>query len=256
MLREYLRKITDTNKRGEIIPLKESHRRKIKLSHCGIFLILLVSLTGFLFATWDMYQFRSRLHDVIDNGRWEKTLADHHLYDDNLIVFFGDSQIALWSMSTSFGTLPIVNRGISGGWVLEAVNRFDYDVMAKKPHVLVLLIGINDLADGQSIDAIITNIEGMVKKASDKNIKVILCSLLPVAGEEIKYHAPKDIILLNNKLLILAQQYKADYVDFHSQLIDENGLFRSDFTKDGLHPNKSGYLRMSHIIFPYLCNNL
>jgi lysophospholipase L1-like esterase len=52
------------------------------------------------------------------------------------------------------------------------------------------------------------------------------------------------------------QQYESDYVDFYSQLTDKDGLFRVDYTSDGIHPNKSGYLRMSEIIFPYLIKNI
>ena len=87
--------------------------------------------------------------------RWEQTLSHNKIYDNNLIVFFGDSQIDLWWMAPSFGSLPVVNKGISGDWALKAVNRFDKDVIALKPKLLVMLIGTNDLGNGQTVDAII-----------------------------------------------------------------------------------------------------
>jgi lysophospholipase L1-like esterase len=193
---------------------------------------------------------------MIDNSRWEKTLSANKLYDDYLIVFLGDSQIDRWLMAPSFGTLPIINRGLSGDWALKAVDRFDKDVINKKPKLVVLLIGGNDLWNGQPIDAIISHIEMMLKKSTNQNIKVILCSLLPVGKNYIKNLPPEDLLLMNRRLETLSKQYKADYVDFYSQLIDENGLFRSDLTSDGLHPSESGYLRMSKIIFPYLMKNI
>jgi lysophospholipase L1-like esterase len=203
-----------------------------------------------------MLDFRDNLHSIIDNGRWENTLSEHKLYDDNLIIFFGDSQIALWWISPSFGVLPIANRGLSGDWTLNAIYRFDRDVISQKPKILVLLIGTNDLGHNQPIDSIISNIDILIKRAINNKITVILCGLLPVRNKYIHTHPPKNIIHLNRKLELLARHYKIDYVDFYSHLLDDKGLFDAALTSDGLHPSRSGYLMMSKILFPYLMKNI
>lgn len=230
----------------------------MKKIRCGCWLIIfviLVLMTGITLTTWKMFHFRHRLHEFIDNDRWQQTLTANHMYDDNLIVFFGDSQIEAWLMAPSFGSLPIVNKGVSGDWALTALDRFNRDVLDLKPKVIVMLLGTNDLDNGKPIDTIIHTIESMIKKTANQNIRVILCSLLPVRNEHIQKLPLKDLLLFNSRLKILAQQYQIDYVDFFSQLSDKNGLFRVDLTKDGIHPSKSGYLRMSKIILPYLMKN-
>lgn len=216
---------------------------------------LLVLFTGFSLTTWKMFEFRARLHKFTDNGKWEQTCRDHGLYDETKIVFFGDSQIALWWMAPSFGTLPIINRGISGDWASKAIGRFEKDVIEEQPEILVILIGTNDLRHGQTPDKVINSIEYMVKEATSRKIKTILCSLLPVSGKYTKNYKSADLKSINRRVENLSRRYRTDYVDFYTHLIDEDGLFKDKFTSDGLHPSKSGYYKMSVVIFPYLMKN-
>ena len=229
--------------------------KKNKTVYGLIIIFFLLLSTGFSLTTWKMFQFRDRLHEFIDNDRWEQTLSQSKIYDDDLIVFFGDSQVDLWWMAPSFGSLPIVNKGISGDWASKAIDRFDKDVLALKPKLLVMLIGTNDLGNGQKITAINSNISVMLDKASNQDIKIILCSLLPVRGEYKENHPLKDLLQINKGFKLLSQKYNADYVDFYSQLIDENGTFKGEFTSDGLHPSRTGYMKMSKILMPYLLKN-
>ncbi len=203
-----------------------------------------------------MQQYKDKFQEITDNQRWENILTENHIYDDNSIIFLGDSQVSRWKMAPSFGSLPILNRGISGDWALKALDRFDKDVLKLKPKLLVLLIGTNDLEHGQSIEAILDNIEIMLEKAHEQKIKVILCSLLPVTGKYIKDRPLNDILKINNNLKGLSLKHAADYVDFHSQLINKEGKFIQDLTSDGLHPSRSGYLKMTKILFPYLIKNI
>lgn len=159
-------------------------------------------------------------------------------------------------MAPSFGCLSIINKGVSGDWAFKAINRFDQDVICLNPNALVLLIGTNDLGNGQPIDGIVKNIELMVKRATEENISVIICSILPVRNEYVANHPSKDIVFINSELYRLSCEYEVDYVDFYSNLIDGNGFLKAEFTSDGLHPNRTGYLRMSKILFPYLVRTI
>jgi lysophospholipase L1-like esterase len=229
---------------------------EIRITHALLVVIFLLLSAGLSLITWKMFQFRNRLYAFIDNDLWQQTLFENNIYNKISIVFFGDSQIYSWLMAPSFGSLPIINRGIYGDWAFKAIDRFEKDVINLKPKILVMLIGTNDLGSGQPIDRIINNIDKMLRKATDQNIQIILCNLLPVRNKYIVTRPLKDILLINNKLEILSRQYDSDYVDFYSQLTDKDGLFSVDFTSDGIHPNRSGYLRMSKIIFPYLIKNI
>lgn len=203
-----------------------------------------------------MLQFRARLHVYIDNEQWESVLEQNNVYDDERIVFFGDSQIDLWWMSPYFGSLPIINRGISGDWATKAVDRFDNDALAPKPRTVLILIGTNDIGHAQPIDAISDSIHTMVEKAVNSNANVILCSILPVAGKFIDNHSLNDVLELNRCIKKISDEHENTlFVDLFTPLSDEHGMFRKELTRDGLHPNKSGYMVMSKAVMPHLVSS-
>ncbi len=207
-------------------------------------------------ATLEMLKYKDKYLNITDTQRWEDTLSSNGIYDDNLIIFFGDSQISRWPMAPSFGALPIINKGISGDWALKSLKRLDADVLSLKPNLLVLLIGINDLGHGQSISDITNNIEKIVHRTQEKGIRIILCSLLPVRYKHLKSLSLADILKINDNLNKISLQNNLDFVDFHSELTDTKGKFSTEFTSDGLHPNEKGYLKMSSFLLPNIIENI
>ena len=178
------------------------------------------------------------------------------------VIFFGNSITQVWSDYTKFfSNNKYVNKGISGQTTDQMLLRFKKDVVDEEAYCVVILAGINDLAENNgpiSLDEIFENIKSMVKIANDNNIKVILSSILP-AYEFLwnpGIYPSNDIIFLNKNLKDFCKSGKAKYVDYHTSMKDErDGLkdeltyWRDDFNGyDGVHPNKKGYLKMEKII--------
>ena len=181
---------------------------------------------------------------------------------ENKVIFFGNSITQVWSDYTDFfSDNGYLNKGISGQTTDQMLLRFKKDVIDEKPYCVVILAGINDLAQNNgpiSLEDIFENIKSMVKIANDNNIKVILSSILP-AYEFLwnpGIYPSNDIIFLNKNLKDFCKSGKAKYVDYHTSMKDErDGLkdeltyWRDDFNGyDGVHPNKKGYLKMEKII--------
>ncbi len=178
------------------------------------------------------------------------------------VIFFGNSITQVWSDYTKFfSDNKYINKGISGQTTDQMLLRFKKDVVDEDAYCVVILAGINDLAENNgpiSLDEIFENIKSMVKIANDNNIKVILSSILP-AYEFLwnpGIYPSNDIIFLNKNLKDFCKSGKAKYVDYHTSMKDErDGLkdeltyWRDDFNGyDGVHPNKKGYLKMEKII--------
>ena len=178
------------------------------------------------------------------------------------IIFFGNSITQVWSDYTNFfSDNKYINKGISGQTTDQMILRFKKDVVDEEAYCVVILAGINDLAQNNgpiTLDEIFENIKSMVKIANDNNIKVILSSILPAY----KFlwnpgiYPGNDIISLNKNLREFCKSGSAIYVDYHSSMKNKkNGLkdeltyWRNDFNDfDGVHPNKDGYLKMEKII--------
>ena len=99
------------------------------------------------------------------------------------VIFFGNSITQVWSDYTDFfSDNGYLNKGISGQTTDQMLLRFKKDVVDEKADCVVILAGINDLAENNgpiSLEDIFKNIRSMVKIANDNNIKVILSSILP-----------------------------------------------------------------------------
>lgn len=180
----------------------------------------------------------------------------------NKVIFFGNSITQSWSDYTKFfSDNGYINKGISGQTTDQMLLRFKEDVVDEKPYCVVILAGINDLAQNNgpiSLEDIFENIKSIIKIANDNNIKVILSSILPTY--EFLWnpgiYPSNDIIFLNKNLKDFCKSGEATYVDYHSSMKDKrDGLkdeltyWRDDFNGyDGVHPNKKGYLKMEKII--------
>jgi len=175
------------------------------------------------------------------------------------IVFFGDSITEFWTPrnSTLFQNTNYINRGISGQTTSQMVLRFHQDVVELHPEIVVILAGINDIAENTgpiTIEAIYENIIIMVDLAKTNQIKVILCSVLPSNTISWKTSiAPSDkIIELNQKIKSFADSNKIKYVDYYNSMVDRKNGLPKKYSDDGVHPNSEGYKIMESVILKIL----
>ena len=174
---------------------------------------------------------------------------------ENRIVFMGNSITEDWkSLSPNFFLdNNYVNRGIGGETSTQMLLRFRSDVINLKPSAVVILAGINDIAENQgpiSIPDIARNIFFMSQLASENNIKVILCSVLPAYDFPWRPGLnPKDkVISLNDLIQKHAQEKSFEYVDYFSSMVDERKGLIKEYGNDEVHPNLKGYRVMEFII--------
>jgi lysophospholipase L1-like esterase len=177
----------------------------------------------------------------------------------NRIVFIGDSITEFWEQHDSifFSQNKYINRGISSQTSSQILERFQNDVIDLEPKWVIILAGINDIAENNgpiSIEDIMNNIVSMVEKALKNNIEVVLCAILPASNF---YWNPKIKPIEKIKQLnILIEAYclteKIKFVDYYTPMVDEYFGLDKKFTDDGVHPNLNGYLKMKTILESYL----
>ena len=175
--------------------------------------------------------------------------------DGNRIVFIGDSITEFWKQNDSifFNQNNYINRGISSQTSVHVLERFDNDVISLKPKSVIILVGINDIAENFgpiSLEEIMVNITLMVEKSLKNNIEVLLCSILPANSF---YWNPKiqpieKIKQLNQMIEAYCILKQLDFVDYYTEMVDENLSLDKKYTDDGVHPNLEGYLKMKAIL--------
>lgn len=175
------------------------------------------------------------------------------------VVFMGDSITEFWKPndSTFFSANSFIDRGISGQTTPQMLLRFRQDVIDLKPSKVVILAGINDIAENTgpiTVQQIMGNIISMTELAQANKIKVILCSVLPANAF---YWNPKlqpadKVIELNQRIKTYAQKHKITYVDYYTSMVDDNKGLLKKYGEDGVHPNLEGYKKMEALLLPFL----
>jgi lysophospholipase L1-like esterase len=169
---------------------------------------------------------------------------------ENRVVFYGDSITDIWKLEDNFPGKPYVNRGIGGQTTPQMLVRFRQDVINLQPKVVIILAGTNDIAGNTGpmrSEDIEGNLSSMVELARARNIRVVLCSIMPVhnytekAKDFFAQRPQSRILALNEWIKDYAAKNKIVYVDYFSAMVDDKGMMKKELADDGLHPNVAGY---------------
>jgi len=174
---------------------------------------------------------------------------------ENRIVFMGNSITEGWKTfhPEFFSGKPYINRGISGQTTPQMLLRFRADVINLNPELVIILAGTNDIAGNtgpSSIEMIAHNIISMAELAIINDIKIILCSVLPVYDYTWKpgLNPVGKISTLNEIIRDYAQNNGITYLDYYSSMVDNRKGLIEPYTYDGVHPNKLGYTIMESLL--------
>lgn len=165
-----------------------------------------------------------------------------------LIVAFGDSLYAGYGLDQKEGFAPeleaaltaagkdvrVHNAGVSGDTTAAGLRRMDFvlDSLPRKPDLVILGLGGNDLLRGLKPADSQANMEAMVKKLQDRGIEVMLTGMLAPPNLGAKFSDEFNIIYP-----ALAKKYDvALYPFFMDGVVGNPDLF----LPDGLHPTAEG----------------
>ena len=175
-------------------------------------------------------------------------------------VFYGNSITYNWAKMHPefFSSHHFIGRGISGQTSSELLVRFRQDVVDLQPKKVVILCGINDIAQNNgtiTLEHIVDNIASMCELAKTNKIQPILCSILPARSfrwNTFVTDAPEQIKALNSMILSYAVRNNIPYVDYYSAMVDQDGGLLQGLSNDEVHPTDAGYEIMEHIILKAL----
>jgi lysophospholipase L1-like esterase len=167
------------------------------------------------------------------------------------VVFMGNSITEGWIYLRPefFEGRPYIDRGISGQTTPQMLVRFRQDVIDLKPAVVVLLCGINDIAENtgpSTLEMIESNIASMAEIAKANMIKVVMCSVLPAYDFPWRpgLEPAEKVVALNKWIKAYAAENGHFYLDYFSSMADNKNAMKAEYSEDGVHPNKAGYLVM------------
>lgn len=171
------------------------------------------------------------------------------------VVFMGNSITDFWIANDPdfFSRNGFLDRGISGQTTMQMLARFRQDVIGLRPKAVVILAGINDIAQNQGpilLENTFGNIVSMCELAQSNRIRVVLCSVLPCDRCSWRPEVePAPLVAHLNKMLkAYAVDNRIPYVDYHAAFANANGGLDKRFSNDGCHPTFWGYTLMEPLV--------
>jgi lysophospholipase L1-like esterase len=184
------------------------------------------------------------------------------------IVFLGDSITEAGNKDNGYVALirnaykehhpdlgvEIVGAGVSGNKVPDIQNRLEKDVLAQKPTIVVIYIGINDVwhgetdpAKGTSKEKYEAGLKDVINRVKATGAKVVLCTPT-VIGEKTDGKNKNDARLEDYAKISreVAQQTKVPLCDLHKAFVNylkEHNKVNKEkdiLTTDGVHLNDTG----------------
>ena len=172
------------------------------------------------------------------------------------VVFMGNSITENWAYfhPEFFTSHNYLGRGIGGQTSAHMLVRFQSDVIALQPKVVVIMTGTNDVAHNDfwvAPEEVVNNVVSMCTLAKANGIIPIISSITPCTSfvwrPEIE-NAGQTIVEINKSLKAYADANGIVYVDYHSALADENMSFPKALSDDGCHPNPDTYFQMEAMV--------
>jgi lysophospholipase L1-like esterase len=183
------------------------------------------------------------------------------------VIFFGDSITQAGVSPTGYitkmgemlkskgqdGQYELMGAGIGGNKVYDLYLRLEDDVLAKKPDVVFIYVGINDVwhkassGTGTDPDKYVKFYEALIKKMKAQNIRVIVCTPTVIGERNDASNAQDGDLNQYSKLIreiatrngLQLCDLRKSFLDYLSQNNAENKE-KGILTTDRVHLNDTG----------------
>ncbi|WP_413161649.1 SGNH/GDSL hydrolase family protein [Capilliphycus salinus ALCB114379] len=193
------------------------------------------------------------------------------LLGDSITQAGGNYGGYVWLMQRYLNTLfpqskiELIQAGISGQTSVDLQQRFQQDVLDKKPDLVTINVGVNDIIQSfktapnesentANIDRYRQNLTAMVKAAKARNIDVLLLSPT-IISEDLN---SRENIRLREYIAVMravATQNQCRFLDLNLPFRDViltyqryGGQSQNILTRDGVHPNLAGHQILAYTI--------
>jgi len=191
------------------------------------------------------------------------------------VIFFGDSitqmgvepggYVDLIRKKLAASDYEIIGAGIGGNKVYDLFLRLEDDVLNKKPDVVVIYIGVNDVwhkltsHTGTDEDKFVKFYQALITKIKAGGAKVVVCT--PAVIGEKKNSANEmdaDLDKYSADIRTLAAKNKVPLVDlrklFTSYDAENNAedVAKGILTTDGVHLNPKGNSKLAQTLLPFV----
>lgn len=201
-------------------------------------------------------------HSWMSIATWYRHHADdvEAAYQEDIeVVFIGDSITESWAWNDQyaaefkryFGQYRSVNLAIGGDQTQNLIWRLQHGAKGKlNPKVVVLMIGVNNLLNGQTAEEAAIGVGAVLEQLQDSfpNAQIINHAILPhnQSGKSIY----RQQVIKANKIIAQFESEKVHFYDFGDIFLDKNGDIPKELMEDFLHPTPKGMGKLGKKLAP------
>lgn len=184
--------------------------------------------------------------------------------EDLRIVMLGDSETRrvnhYWGPDTNWNTLTgykhIFNLGFDSFrsddllyFQSDSIKAPVYKALDKKPHIIFLMIGINDIAQSVPVSKTLSHIRTIIDTIQAHKVELVIQSVLPTTNYYDTLYggfSQNGVIAsrvkeLNDQLVQICKAERIYFLDLRSGMLFQGTYLKHDLSVDGIHLNYSGY---------------
>lgn len=158
------------------------------------------------------------------------------------VVMLGDSITAGGDWPALLPGVDVVNAG-RPGFTTEQLVPVAADVAARRPQLVFVLTGTNDIRDGHPPSWTTGHLAALLDRlAASPDTEVVVQTVLPRADR------PDAVVAINDAIVALADERDLELLDLHPSFDGGGGGLRPAETTDGLHLSPAGYERWAGVL--------
>jgi lysophospholipase L1-like esterase len=191
--------------------------------------------------------------------RFESTVAAYEAADrtspppKGQILFVGSSTIQRWDTARAFPDLKIINRGISGSELADALRYIDRIVLPYEPRLIVVYAGDNDISAGWISEQVAVVFERFTRAVHAKlpQTRILYIAIKPSILRWTQFYRMRSA----NAIIRAYCEHddRLAFIDFDTLMLGWDERPRRElFVEDGLHLSVQGYQLWSSVLRPFL----
>jgi len=161
-----------------------------------------------------------------------------------------ESQFAHWLMKAR-PDWTVLNRGVNGERSDQIRDRFDRDVLAARPALVIVIAGVNDVYQGRSAESVRLTLREMYERAANAHVRVVAGSIIPynTAGPDQNARMRE----VNDWIRRIAEQEPGIwFCDTRAAVAAPGNPDMLVSSPDRLHPDVAGYRLMAEALRPVI----
>ena len=150
----------------------------------------------------------------------------------------------------------LANLGVGGATSADVLLRQLDRAIERRPHLVTLSIGPNDITTGVPVDAYQRNLEVILGRLSRETTAVLVVNLIPDLAVTPRFSRSREreavgrqTVVFNDALGRTGRAHGAELVDLYAASRREVPLRPELIWSDGYHPSDAGYARWAELVW-------